>query len=1171
MDINAYALSLEFTLQSNAEKVLGGIVAQIDQIESRMKNVLSGVGKVVTDSSVKMEKSISGVAKSMSEVGAQGKKATNEITIMEKATVNLVGSMDGMVKKAEESTKKMNVSDDYKKSLNEISVLMANIDDIDIFGEDKEEYIAAVAAIREEFDKLGKIRQDQNITNEDSTKTELMLGEEIKKMEEGIQNSRVNAGKRLDRARKAWMKTAQGQFKEEFLNKKQILKMSKNQLEQYEEYIDAVKDHESMKRPNERIEGRLESVAATQKNIKGIQTLKQAGDLLIGAVKKLTSAFKNFANNMGLSELTQLTTVTGLLKEVIMGTAQEEENWHTINFRAIGSMRDLQASVESAAIGNDVFRKELIKARVALREVGAGKDEIFKLDQAIGVMNRTTGAGYEGLARFAKTMTVVSGDTQKANKDLMLFQRGAKALGLTGKDLDWVLQQATESAFIMGSRGELFADKYNMALLKTAGAAKKLGMDTSSAGDVINKLKDPLGYIEILGREAFDMDPGEKLTAVAERAEEMFNRLAASGDAAREKLRISAIMGWQPADVEKNLKLLIEAGKGGTEDFAKAMMSPQQQMAKSMEDASGYLRDIQKTINSVISSIKKDFRPLFDMFKELAKMIADSPLLLWAIKWGIYLGIAGKALGSIVGFLPQLLTTAQVWQNISMLTGRTGTNISTTTTALTGMIKPGGKMALLMGKMSSLAAATGAAIAGWQLGRALDKWLGITKAAQKVEKIERDKKWGKISEKEAKKKRSELSTSDKIWANVVTAAKYSNMITAYWDYKNKKDEEEQIRIHKLLVARQKKLDQKFFDATTKKWKKISEKDISYEERLAQLGKRMNEIDSKRSKGIKLSVEDQQELNRVTNQHNALIRLRNIIEEHGSKKTLEKAIQSGKINAKEQKAIDTAKNKYTGAHKWQTELQNRLRDVREIGIGDAIEQESIEADIIEKLEKQKNKVDKLKEAYIALRDAHKKKNKTEEDSAKSFDISKEKAAEYLKQLNAVKKGSREYDKLSEKIAGETGGFATFIESQLTETLKKKTKTKGKEAEEAAKKAAKKEAAGKTTPAETVKAAADKIAKEASKAKPAQATVGTKKEEPVAEPIVTTKLEEGIADKEDENLLIAAKQRDHLEAVSRKLDGLSSEDVHSIVKLLNDYLPRIADKDTGLATTANQWYN
>jgi hypothetical protein len=1162
-DINAYALSLEFTLQSNAEEVLGNISTKIDDIESKMKNMLSGLGKVMSDSSTKIEKDIDSVAKSISNVGTKGAMTSKEIAAAIAAIKNAKKTTE---QTADSTTASVDAVKEYKKRWEELTLAMDKLE-LDIFSEkDREDVSGRVETIKKQYEELIELRKKEGINIEDMAQMELESIDKINQMDKDIRSERNMAQKTLIRTQRAWDKETSGRYKREILSKKELIKLGikdmltgESKLNTYEEYMEAVKDQASLEKGGKGGKT-LEQAKGSLKTMAVIQGLKQAMGMLIAGFKKLISIMKNFMDTIGLGKLTQLVSVTGLLKEAIMGTAQEEEEWHTINYRTIGSMRDLQASVTDAAISNEVFREELIKSRKALREVGAGATEIFELDQAVGVLQRTTAASYENLARFAKTMTVVSGDTQKANKDLMLFQRGAKALGLTGKDLDWVLQQATESAFIMGSRGELFADKYNMALLKTAGAAKKLGMDTSSAGDIINKLRDPLGYIEILGREAFNMDPEEKLEAVAAKAEEMFEKLSTSSDAAREKLRISYIMGWQAADVEKNLKLLIEAGEDGGEAYAKALMSPQQQMAKSMEEAAGYMRNISKVINDIISRIKQDFQPLIDMFSNLAKTIAKSPILLWTIKWGIYLGIAGKAIGSIIGFLPQFLTFAQTWQTISTLSGGVGTNMSKLGGTLSSTIMQTGKLATAMKFVGGAAAVVGAAIAGWTIGTIIDDTLGLSEATYNVEKELNGVIRGTKTLSEAWDNMSWWDVTKYVATNAALTAVTGGGWAAWKAYQAL-----DIKLDDIRDKAQRELQKIQAEKIKEKYGAVEMTGLDVQ--IKALGQQINDLRNKQKK----SKEEEQALTRATKEHADAITLRNALEQFGDKTAIQNAQERLKLGTKEQKAIDKAKNAYDQARASQKETQ-KLMDAMKSKNRDGQFDTAIER-ANKKLSEQKEKVKELKDAFKALIEDRKQKDgdKEEKKFGQALKISKEKAAEYLAQLGKLKKGTTEHRRLREKIAETVGGHSITIEGQLQEALKK-TEKKAKQKEQKGKVDEKE--MSKTADLEIKKLnkvpALDKVIKESVKAGAAVA-VEAKKEEPEVEPITTAKIEAEAIEKEDENLIMASRQNNNLEAMSRKLDGLNAGAIEGIVRLLNDYLPKIADKDTGLATTANQWFS
>lgn len=443
--------------------------------------------------------------------------------------------------------------------------------------------------------------------------------DEVANMREQMSASEMKESQKFQSLKEKWFKVSQAMSKQDISDKDVIEDKRKTEIKDLDKIIDQYLEQEKsgskigviFKKIGSTANKTMRDAGRTAKNV--FANINKGLETVLSGVRNIFSSITGFMGTLGFGPLLSLISLTGIYTATIGASAEETERFHTANFRLMGSMRDIHTEITRTAPEFNVLRQEAIEATIALREFGASKTDVADLNIVVAALNRTTGVSIDMAAKFAKTMTVVTGKTARAEKELVIFHRAARELALTGKDLDVVIRGATDSAFLMGSKGQTYASMFNKMLLRAAGGAKQLGLSTEEAVSFVDRMKDPLEVVAALGRKAFTMTPIERMQAMGDMAKVFYDRFTQMGESqAKFALgqEIMARMGIKSyGQIEKQLKLMMQTAKGGEEAFKKGVEDPQKEIANALKESSGLLRKTTLLIDKVITRLMNAFKP----------------------------------------------------------------------------------------------------------------------------------------------------------------------------------------------------------------------------------------------------------------------------------------------------------------------------------------------------------------------------------------------------------------------------------------------------------------------------------------------------------------------------------------------------------------------------------
>lgn len=670
-DVNAYALSLELTLQDQASEALRGMVNLANTFESQITKLQNKLGGVVTQA-VKLGATVTKETDKISDLeGTKLKTALKNLKVKkdeEKLTSTLQGDTTKFQKGRDKTEKKFQTTGD-------------------------------------KFYKTSKIAQKERVTR----------GARETKNQQAINKSQEKSLSLLGKIEKAWG-------------------------------------------------GISKTISAVRSRAEGIFT------------------------GIGLGDLARAASLTGLLNVAITAAAKREEQFHTANFRLIGSMSKLRVEIQELAMTDlPLTMEELTKTTIAMREAGASREDINQLRDTIGLLERTTKANVISSSRLAKRFTVLSGNTRLAESRLVKMHRAAKEFGLSGKDIEVVLDDISDAAFFMGSSGVSNLNAYARASLQAAASAKGLGLDVNSAVDSIKAVKDPLNVVAILGEEARNMTYEQRMELLKLAATRTLESLKGIKDlrardtAIRETAALWEGLGVTYVNAFEKLEMFAKHKTPEQDvkmDKVEAKVdNAEEEMKKAAEAASGLERKQILTIDKVNAHLQDALKEIYDAFEQLFNFISKSGLTLQILSWGVMAvvagglmigaftmvgvglaalvtGVAGVALSivslgvtvvSIVGTV--ILGALKIFGTALLFLGKTimpvlwgafkkfgGYVASAASKHIPALIaKLGGAKAatLLFGKAILVA---GAAVAGWAIGRGIDKLTGFGDSLDRVNK-----------------------------------------------------------------------------------------------------------------------------------------------------------------------------------------------------------------------------------------------------------------------------------------------------------------------------------------------------------------------------------------------------------------------------------------------------
>jgi len=658
-DITSYALSIDLVLQSNVDQVLDSALTKIESLEARVQNLAKNTSNMLD----KMGGNIASNFTKISESFGKTSKTISQTDISQSVR-NFAKETSGATQNVEGLNKQLGLPEAMLDRLSSAMRSVAQIrylrgEDLD-YAVEQYKYLSdtAIPYLMDLMEKrskkgIGMAEEEMVLIRQFSSEKSKLLTQEAK-----LAYRHYDLRKRYE---KQIGKTLDNRIK----TKSDIIKMSEKERDLYEEILEI---QEQRNKISEALSDSVEDRAEAQKKvldirqaknyIGGLRAMGKVWSSIKDTIGSIGQGLRKTLDTVGLGELTKMASAAGIYSVAVDRAAKREELFHELHYQTMGGMEALSERTLDLAGQYDVMAEELEQSIVAMRSVGFQNAEaVDTIGVQMQILKRNAGASNEVMARMALNLTSVTGNTKAATKQLLWMNRASKEIGLTGSDLDQILSNIGESAVVMGDRGGVFAERYSKALMRAAGGAKKLGMNTSDAVSVVKRMLDPLQSVAFIGQDAFNLmdDPAAMQKRLAEQATQWLEILD-DMEGGRSKIAkiqdVGTRIGMQGAhwmDIMKAVRLLAS----GQEDFdkvAEESADPMKEMNATLDKTNTLIRDLKTTVDDIKNSLETTHSYLKSIAESSIGFL-DTPWVKTLASWGITITAFSGLLGSVGSLL----------------------------------------------------------------------------------------------------------------------------------------------------------------------------------------------------------------------------------------------------------------------------------------------------------------------------------------------------------------------------------------------------------------------------------------------------------------------------------------------------------------------------------------
>lgn len=432
-----------------------------------------------------------------------------------------------------------------------------------------------------------------------------------------------------------WQKKYNQDLSDQKLTMEEIGKLDKQEQDQYQNIMKLEKARSAFNKAagTEQLNTAAEMHVARSAIGTELGNVKAGSQLLSKQFSMTNLSLSQFINNI----FGPYGKVLGFLSNQLDAIAGRAEKFSNALYQGAGGMNQVaqQAALMSGSV--KASSDKIDEMIMSMKSAGVQNKDLMQLSETGVIMSQATGAAADSTAHFAASITAVTGSAKTAEASMMLMYRAAKEFGLAGADLNIIMNQVANDAIYMGSVGANGVQHYTQNLIAAAAAAKKLGMNTQTLTNLLEKTKDPTAYAGLFGGRAFGMNALEKqdeLMKVGPKLLEQFNAIKGTAEKHRFMLKMSARMEIPADEVPKvlaglkemasqkeitvNLGLTTESTEKSLEDFKAAAIESTTGVMKEMESIFSKFSVIVQSILAIILPIVK---PIFQIVNGLLDTI----------------------------------------------------------------------------------------------------------------------------------------------------------------------------------------------------------------------------------------------------------------------------------------------------------------------------------------------------------------------------------------------------------------------------------------------------------------------------------------------------------------------------------------------------------------------
>jgi hypothetical protein len=632
-DPNAFALSLEMTLNDNASKVL----EKIDKLTSTV------------------EKGLNSLANKMTKFG----------------DVDFSRGVSRQFKMINEDANK------YGGILNDLSKKMIELSRNELTAPDVDEVAHAVKLHEELLDitnkvnlelELGSIKQEEadsimhkanvasrryQIWRQQSDKSHVGYQKLDEQLIKSLRHYETKTGIKL-----------RGMEKIGFLDKFRF----------YNQEASTIKDAIGLLEKQERAALQAGKFAQAEhlKKLRDVVTkigeVKASWDQVKAGVSGVAGTIGSVTRTIGLGGIADAASASGLYTAAIQKAGEQQERFHEAIFSGMDDlnstqvyMKDISTHARKMATNFKFLQKEIEDAIVSMRQVGMARDQIIELDKYSAMLTRTTGANTQAIAQYSKMTTVAGMSTRKLTQQLLAMNRYAKSAGLSGQDLNDIMAEQAHSAQMVGKDGTQALVGYNQMMLRLAGSAKAFGVNTQEVIGIVNNLKDPFRAVWATGGNMFGTLE-DRTKGVSDTINELEKDM--KGMSAEERRMTIGIYtqqgllgeaGINTIEQYERLSPAIRDAMGDQKKLQESMSGifkeaadPEAEMKKNLQDTSTIIREQAIAVEKVITQLQEKLSGVLDRLEAMLNKFNGSTMAQTTTAWGV-MGTAG--VGAFLGIL----------------------------------------------------------------------------------------------------------------------------------------------------------------------------------------------------------------------------------------------------------------------------------------------------------------------------------------------------------------------------------------------------------------------------------------------------------------------------------------------------------------------------------------
>lgn len=261
--------------------------------------------------------------------------------------------------------------------------------------------------------------------------------------------------------------------------------------------------------------------------------MQKSTDRMISAnVKRFRSGFGEM-NNIASSSLTSIRGFLGgmfdHIGELFDELSASQREFIGTQYDASGGLNQLVTSMNDVRASTGATYKEIQNITQLMVSMGGGigksVEEIDNMITANYKFTFATKASIGPTMAFQRSLEVVGISTNDVTGALNDLTYSSSKYGLTGKDLNAIMQLTAKNAIkLQSTYGTDAVQKYTSSLIDLGAASKRLGLDMSAATQLMQGLADnALNYVVALGSGALYDDPSKNLDKLIDKSEQIRN------------------------------------------------------------------------------------------------------------------------------------------------------------------------------------------------------------------------------------------------------------------------------------------------------------------------------------------------------------------------------------------------------------------------------------------------------------------------------------------------------------------------------------------------------------------------------------------------------------------------------------------------------------------------